>query len=368
MSKCLGEIKPDTSANHVRTHGHDQAHEVELNALEIDEPEHRFTVGGSRWVLVIENGRNARPSLKRMLGAWGFEVVIARDGGEVLEILQEPHPPGLVMFDKSAGDMDGIELCRRICSNAKDYLPFILMLSTEPGSKDVVVQALAAGASDCIAAPFTLEELRARVVAADRILQRQDELIRARDAFRRQAMIDSLTGVWNRRAIVEIVDRELKRAQRGERSTGLLLLDLDHFKEVNDTHGHLVGDLVLVETCKRLKRELRSYDFIGRFGGEEFLIIAPGTDEKSLSVVAERLRAAIESHTTYTGRNEIRVTASIGAAIAPGTETSATDVIAVVDAALYTAKMMGRNRTVFSTNEATATFNPRGAASLLAAS
>lgn len=361
MSECLGDSTFETAADH------DRIHEIELSALEIDAPEPRFKVGGSRWVVVVESARNARLNLKRMLCKWGFEVVPAHNGAEVLEILQEPHPPGLVIFDRSVGDMDGIELCRRICGNARDYAPFILMLATESGP-GVAVQALAAGASDCVVGPFTEEELEARVASADRILQRQDALIRARNIFRRQALIDSLTGVWNRRAILEVVDKELRRAQRSEKSTGFLLLDLDHFKSVNDTFGHLAGDLVLVQACKRLKRVLRSYDFIGRYGGEEFLIIAPGTDEHSLCAIAERLRSTIELHTTYAGRNEIRVTASIGAAIAPAVETSTTDIIAVTDAALYTAKMRGRNRTVFSADRPGTLFSPRGAASLLAAS
>jgi two-component system, cell cycle response regulator len=361
MSNCNIDPAFDLPAEH------DRIHEVELDILEIDESDRHFKVGGSRWVLVVEDGKNTRPNLKRMLGKWGFEVVLACNGTEVLEVLREPHPPGLVIFNKSLVDMDGIELCRRISGRANDYLPFILMLASESDSS-VAVEALAAGASDCLVGPFTEEELKARVAAADRILQRQDALIHARDTFRRQAMIDSLTGVWNRRAIIEVVGRELRRAQRSQRSTGFLLLDLDHFKDVNDTFGHLAGDLVLVQACKRLRDVLRSYDFIGRYGGEEFLIIVPGTDEHGLCTVAERLRSTIESHTTYTGRNEIRVTASIGAAIAPVVETSAADVIAVTDSALYTAKMMGRNRTVFSANTPGATFNLRGAASALAAS
>jgi two-component system, cell cycle response regulator len=327
----------------------------------------RSKIGSSRRILVVENGEAKQPLLKQMLQEWRFEVVSVCSGSQALEILEKPFAPGLVILNSSLGDTSGVELCRQICASSNDYLPYILML-WESGGKTEVVQSLAAGASDCLVAPFEIGETKARLTAADRILQRQESLMRSRDTFRTQAMIDSLTGVWNRRAILEIVDKELKRAQRGERSTGFLLLDLDHFKNVNDTQGHLVGDLVLLETCKRLKQVLRTSDFIGRYGGEEFLIIAPGADEKGLCDLAERLRATIESHSTCTGRNEIRITASIGAAIAPAAEASTADVIAVVDAALYTAKMMGRNRTVFSANKPSKTFNPKSAASLLAAS
>jgi diguanylate cyclase (GGDEF)-like protein len=152
-----------------------------------------------------------------------------------------------------------------------------------------------------------------------------------------------LTGIWNRRSVLEILESELDRGAQSERSTGVLLVDLDHFKKVNDTHGHLVGDLVLRETSQRLKNTLRIYDSIGRYGGEEFLIVVPGTVEGELRELAERLRLAIEKAPIRIGEGEIRITLSIGAAIMPPRGRRPASVLADADEALYDAKRFGRN-------------------------
>lgn len=210
-----------------------------------------------------------------------------------------------------------------------------------------MVSALESGAAGYLTTPFEASELRARLIVATRILKRQDSLIRVRDLLRIQATKDALTGVWNRRAILGILENELSSGLRHERPTGILLVDLDHFKRVNDLHGHLVGDLVLRETGRRLSRTLRSYDSIGRYGGEEFLIIVPGANQGELCELAERIRAVMENEPVDSGRNKIRIMMSVGATIAPVREKSLSKVIAVADAALYKAKKMGRNRTVY---------------------
>jgi two-component system, cell cycle response regulator len=314
--------------------------------------ERRLNLGEFRRVLVAEGDNATRLNLQEMLCRWGFDVVLASHGVEALSVLRQKTPPDLVIVNKSLPGIDGIEICFRISDNASEYSPYILML-TNSKEDCAIVQALESGANDCLALPFEEQELRARLAVAVRILKRQDHLIRSRDMFRDQAAKDALTGLWSRRAILEILQAELSGADSNDRSTGILLLDLDRFKSVNDTHGHLAGDRVLQETAHRLSHVLRAYDSIGRYGGEEFLIVVPGPDGKELLDLAERIRAAIACVPVDSGESKIRVTSSIGAAIARPGEKSANCVIESADRALYRAKKAGRNRIMFCPQQPT---------------
>ncbi len=183
-----------------------------------------------------------------------------------------------------------------------------------------------------------------RMRVGKRILTLQDGLIRAREDLRFQATHDALTGIWNRRAVFDLLQRELERATRSMSATGLLMLDLDHFKEVNDTYGHLAGDAVLREAA-RVIQVVRSYDLVGRHGGEEFLVVLPGCDSNQVLQSAERVRAIIEATPIIVDRFAIRVTVSVGATSATS-GTSQKELLGIADAALYQAKKAGRNRTV----------------------
>jgi two-component system, cell cycle response regulator len=314
--------------------------------------ERRLNLGEFRRVLVAEGDRATRLSLKETLQRWGFDVVLASHGTEALSVLQQKTPPDLAILNKSLPGIDGLEICRRISENPGEHSPYILML-TNPDRGHDIVGALEAGANDCLAMPFAEQELRARLTVAVRMLKRQDHLIRSRDKFRDQASKDALTGLWSRRAILEILQVELNRADSNERTTGVLLLDLDRFKSVNDTHGHLAGDGVLLETGRRLNHVLRTYDSIGRYGGEEFLIVVPDADGKELIELAERVQSAVACVPIQVGQNKVRITMSIGAAIARAGDTSTTSVIAAADVALYRAKKAGRNRIMFCAQQPT---------------
>lgn len=203
-----------------------------------------------------------------------------------------------------------------------------------------------AGADDYLTKPFDKGELRARLRVGTRILTLQEDLIRARENLRFQATHDVLTGIWNRRAVLDLLHREIERAARFHASTGVLMLDLDHFKKINDTYGHLTGDAVLKETAQRITQVVRSYDFVGRYGGEEFLVLLPGCDKEQAEQSGERIRLAVTATPVFAAGSEIHVTISIGAtATIGGPET---EVLAIADAALYQAKSAGRNRTVAS--------------------
>ena len=298
-----------------------------------------------RRVLIAEDDSVVRLILESWLQLWGYQVEFANDGDEAWNILQQENPPALVILDWMMPGLDGIELCRRLRDSSREYYHYILMITGQNAKQDIA-HALESGADDCLSKPFQEPELRARLMVANRILSLQDELIKTREDLRVQATRDALTGLWNRVAFLDLFARELDRAKRCKSATGLLLLDLDHFKEINDTYGHLVGDQVLREAAQRLLRKVRSYDFVGRYGGEEFLIVFPGCDRRQIREQAERVRLAISDKPIRVGEVEISLTASIGAAVAPSGERACSDVIAVADVALYKAKGAGRNRAV----------------------
>jgi diguanylate cyclase (GGDEF)-like protein len=302
----------------------------------------RSNVGNFQRVVVAEHHKGTRQMLLQMLRKWGFEPVPAANGSQVLQIVDQERPPELIILSRNLPGIDAIDLCRRISEHHAEYSPYILMLAM-PSDRGEIVCALESGAAEYLTTPFEAKELRARLIVAARILKRQDSLIASREQFRVLATKDSLTGIWNRRTIHEILEDELDRAAQSDRSTGVLLVDLDHFKRVNDTHGHLMGDLVLRETSQRLKKTLRIYDSIGRYGGEEFLVVVPGSLQAELSELAERLRLAIERNPIRIGEIELCITLSIGAAIVPPRGKLQASVLAAADEALYDAKRLGRN-------------------------
>ena len=229
-------------------------------------------------VLIAEDDTITRLILKHWIQRWGYEVVVVDNGQDAWQILQQERPPEVVIIDWGMPGIDGIELCRRLRDKSRSYYHYILMVTGRTEELDVV-HALESGADDCLGKPFAEPELRARLLVATRILALQNELIHAREELRAQAMRDGLTGLWNRTAFLDLCKHELDRAARTNGRTGLLMLDLDNFKLVNDTYGHLAGDLVLKEAARRLSQNVRSYDFVGRFGGEEFFVAFPGLEQ-----------------------------------------------------------------------------------------
>ena len=204
-----------------------------------------------------------------------------------------------------------------------------------------------AGADDYITKPFDQHELKVRLRAGTRIIDLEHELVAAREELRDQATKDFLTRIWNRSSILDILQRELARGGRENRPVGVVLADLDHFKSINDTYGHFAGDAVLREFARRMQNTMRSYDAIGRYGGEEFLIVLPGCDEVCTSAQAERMRRALDVAPMAINEEERMVTCSFGATCwRPGMDPSSDLLIRTADDALYAAKNHGRNRVV----------------------
>lgn len=312
--------------------------------------------GGERpRVLIAEDDTVTRLILKHWILRWGYEIFVVDNGHDAWQILQQERPPEVVIIDWAMLGIDGIELCRRLRDKSRSYYHYILMVTSRTDELDVV-HALESGADDCLGKPFGEPELRARLLVANRILALQNELIHAREELRAQAMRDGLTGLWNRTAFLDLFQHELERARRSDAHTGLLLLDLDNFKHVNDTYGHLTGDLVLKEAANRLRQHVRSYDFVGRYGGEEFFVALPGSDREQLCRRAEAIRKSIWSEPIRVPQGNVSISLSIGAAVADAGETSATDLLAIADIGLYKAKDSGRNRSVFCEKRVTEMF------------
>ena len=254
--------------------------------------------------------------LESWLRKWNYRVTTAEDGLKAWNVLQHnDDAPQLLVLDWLMPAINGLELCQRIRSRKQLRYPYIVLLTAKDDKQDPVT-ALESGADDYLTKPFDMRELQARLRVGKRILTLQEELIKAREELRFEAMHDRLTELWNHGAILDFLHRELERTRRTREPLGILMLDIDHFKAVNDTHGHLVGDEVLKQVAGRLFRSARVYDWVGRYGGEEFLSIVSACSTENLRKHAERIRAGIAEEPISTSAGEVKVTVSIGATVA----------------------------------------------------
>jgi two-component system, cell cycle response regulator len=294
--------------------------------------------------LLAEDNPIFQTMLRSLLARWGYEAVLARDGDEAWQALSSSEPPRLAILDWMMPGVDGVELCRRIRAAGQEPYIYILLLTARTEAGDLV-EGMDAGADDYLTKPFKAHELRVRLRAGRRILELQEQLLLAREALRDQATHDGLTGMLNRAAIFEALEHEIDRAQRERGPLAVLMTDIDLFKKINDTWGHGAGDFVLKETAARMQHAVRAYDSLGRYGGEEFLLVLPGCTAEAAAERAERLRQAIALAPFETGRESIRVTCSVGvSARAHALRTDLEAMVREADVALYAAKQAGRNR------------------------
>ncbi|MGB2624894.1 MAG: diguanylate cyclase [Candidatus Acidiferrum sp.] len=294
-------------------------------------------------ILIADDEALSRRLLEKTLERAGYEVTAVENGKQALEQLCKPNGPRLALLDWMMPELDGPGVCRAIRTRSEQTYVYMVLL-TSKGSKEETVLGLESGADDYLTKPFNAEELRARLRVGERILLLEDHLVEARENMRFQATHDPLTSLLNRGAIMDLLGRELQRSHRERKSTAILLGDVDHFKRVNDTLGHAVGDEVLAEIANRLLGAVRSYDFVGRYGGEEFLVVLNSCDPNHAPSRAEQIRRSVAIRPVQTARGPISVTMSFGMLLSAAWGRRPVDeLLHEVDIALYEAKGAGRD-------------------------
>jgi diguanylate cyclase (GGDEF)-like protein len=301
-------------------------------------------------ILIADDEATGRALLQRWATNWGYEPLVVTDGEQALLALRNDPTIQIALIDWVMPGLSGIELCEQVRREFLDHYVYILLLTGKSETEDAV-EGLSAGADDYVRKPWSPRELEARLRTARRLVELQRALTVANERLVYEATHDALTGVWNRRAILDELDRELLRSARSREPVGVLMCDVDHFKSINDTWGHPVGDLVLEELPRRIQIGMRNYDRAGRYGGEEFLVVLSNCPEQSAITVAQRIRTAVEARPFPGSAQDLTVTLSVGAASSERGVQGAAALVRAADAALYRAKREGRNRVSLAASE-----------------
>jgi diguanylate cyclase (GGDEF)-like protein len=295
-------------------------------------------------ILIAEDENTTRRRLEKFLKDMDYEVISCKDGLDAWEVIQSENAPNLLILDWMMPGMNGVEICRKVREQGREPYTYILLLTMKDKQEDIIY-GMEAGADDYITKPFNQHELRVRLKAGRRIVEMNKELLDAREVLRKKIIYDNLTGLYSRHYMLEILEKEYARALRHQTDLSCLLIDIDYFKVINDTFGHVFGDSVLREFSACLKLVARKYDFIFRYGGEEFMILLPNTGIDGARSVAEKIRSICESKVYKDGINVTIATVSIGVSSVKNHQPSeSNELIAFADKALYRSKSKGRNR------------------------
>jgi diguanylate cyclase (GGDEF)-like protein len=297
-------------------------------------------------VLIAEDDIISCRALEKNLQSWGFKVLVTKNGEEAWDTINNGGIR-LAILDWGMPKMDGLELCHKI---RNEYQPkeekyiYIILLTGRDQEEDII-KGLSAGADDYITKPFSYMELKVRIQNGERIIALQDLQLQ-------KANTDGLTQLWNRKRIMELLEEELNRNFRDNKPVGVIMLDIDNFKTINDTYGHLIGDKVIIEVASRLQKKIRSYDKIGRYGGDELLLVLPGLSRHDAENIAERLRKSVCAEKIDTEAGALNITVSLGVSVFDNPSRPSTKkIIEESDLALYMAKAKGRNSTVVSEHD-----------------
>jgi len=294
-------------------------------------------------VLIADDDRISCKMLSSLLAKWGYEAEVVYKGDDALHKLLKPEAPRLAILDWMMPGLDGIEVIRKLRANRIESYTYVLLLTSKEQKEDLL-RGLDAGADDYLKKPFDAQELRARLRIGGRILELERRLVGALESAEYKATHDFLSGVYNRAAITELLNREAARCKRSGQKMTVMMIDVDHFKVINDTYGHPAGDEVIKELTRRISSVLRTYDAVGRLGGEEFLILTPNCGLTEAMGVAERLRQCVANKEMVVGESAIPVTVSIGVSGVAENLAGVKAGIETADLALYAAKKNGRNR------------------------
>lgn len=299
-------------------------------------------------ILVADDEPISRRLVEILLKKWGYDVTLVKDGEEAWRALQMKEHPRIAILDWMMPGLDGIEVCRKVRESADSAQTYILMLTAKQEKEDRE-GGFRAGADDYLIKPVAASELRARLRAARRVMELEEQLHWAQEALSAETAHDSLTGLWTRRAMLEFLCRELHRSRRQHSCLALVMADLDRLREINSTHGHQAGDAVLREAGRRMREAIRMYDTIGRFSGGQFAILSPSCDRAGALSQANRLHAVTNRQPIETFDGALSVTASFGVAV--GTDEKEADgMVTAAEAALAQAKKAGRDRVELAVN------------------
>lgn len=300
-------------------------------------------------ILVADDDSVSLRMMERMLRQSGYDVITASNGRDAVSILSDPDGPRLALIDWMMPELDGPGVCRELRERHGASYVYILLLTAKQSSDDVV-NGLKAGADDYLTKPCHPAELEARLHTGRRVLQLEDKLVEAREEMRYKATHDGLTSLWDRTAILALLRSELCRSVRTRQPVSVLLCDVDNFKQINDAHGHPIGDEVLQEVAARLQDAVRTHDAVGRYGGEEFLVVLSACGYDDVQARAEQVRLAISTPPILTAHGELFVSVSAGAITIEKWDKSIPiePYLKQADAALYRAKAGGRNMVMYA--------------------
>lgn len=302
----------------------------------------RPAVVRSHSLLIVDDDEDYRHILARLLEDQ-FDIRTASSGEEALDLIRE-MPPNLILADINMPGISGIEFARRVRLDPRtERVPIILITAMD--DPETMVTGLEAGATDYITKPFSQAVLLARIHAHIRNVDLQVRLENQNEVLAKLAALDDLTGAYNRRTMVDALEAEISRSLRYRHGLAVVMMDIDHFKSINDKHGHAIGDHLLRGFVKRINLALRATDIFCRYGGEEFCLIMPETDEKRACRAAERMRQLVRQHPFRVGKMEIHMTVSMGMVCMPERfKGKPGELVEQADKALYEAKRSGRDR------------------------